>query len=623
MIVKTPVKTRTILRRLVNLLFLIFLTLPLLWQPCSCWAEPLEPEVSLYLKSLKILGNSIISDREIKKQLTLPRPSIWPWRKLPPFNEAELDFNVEQLKSFYRRQGFYHTEITTKISQDALRRVAVEIQINEGPWIKTTAITVTELGGENTLNLSALVNERPLKVGDRFTDGDYERLKSLYLNHLFNHGYPRGEVDGKVYLDEKLNTADVILTVDPGPLSFFGPTSVAGRPVTPDYLILRKMAYEEGELFDVRKIYQSQRNLSKLDLFSSVAVTPDEVPPAEAKIPITVKVAEARKRSLTGGLGWGIQDQFRARLGLRVRNLFGGGRYLDFEGRYAKTDSQFAGTFTNPQIGGSFVDLIVGSGLFYREYPSFNDRTFSTQARLERELPWNIRAYGGYQIQFDRPNGIPGTVQDLFAEPQNQTFRTSLAFLGFRRDTTDDILYPSRGGIVLVHGEVAPAFLGSQVQFASARLEGRRFFDLWQKELILATRAAVGLIEPMQNTSEIPLFRRFFTGGFNTVRGYRLYILGPTDAAGNPVGGNSLLEANTELRFPVYKDLRGVAFVDAGNVYPAIADLNPGNMYYGAGFGLRYKTPIGPVGLDIAFPLRDIQQKQDSFQVYFTIGQTF
>ncbi len=354
-----------------------------------------------------------------------------------------------------------------------------------------------------------------------------------------------------------------------------------------------------------------------------MAVTPAEVPPTEAKIPIDVKVTEAKKRSVTGGLGWGTEDQFRARLGLRVRNLFGGGRYLDFEGRYAKIDSRFAGTFTNPQIWGSYYDLIISSGLFYREYPSFNDKTLSAQSRLERELPWDIKAYGGYLIQFDQPSNIPGTVQDLFVEPQNQTFRTSLAFLGFRRDTTDDILYPTQGGILLVHGELAPTFLGSDVQFTSARLEGRRYFDLWQKEFILATRAAVGLIEPIQNTSEIPLFRRFFTGGYNTVRGYRLYILGPTDIAGNPVGGNSLLEASAELRFPVYKDLRGVAFVDAGNVYPTIADLDPGNLNYGTGFGLRYKTPIGPVGVDIAFPLNRIQQKQASFQVYFTIGQTF
>jgi outer membrane protein assembly factor BamA len=336
-----------------------------------------------------------------------------------------------------------------------------------------------------------------------------------------------------------------------------------------------------------------------------------------------VNVTEAKKRSVSGGLGWGTEDQFRARLGLRIRNLFGGGRYLDFEGRYAKIDSRFSGTFTNPQIGGSYFDLIIASALYYREYPSFNDQTLSAQTRLERELPWNIKAYAGFLVQFDKSSDIPGTVQALFAEPQGQTFRTSVAFLGFRQDTTDDVLYPTTGGIFIVHGECAPTFFGSDPQFISARVEGRRFFNLREKEFILGTRLALGLMEPIQNSHEIPLYRRFFTGGYNTVRGYRLFLLGPTDIAGNPVGGNALLEANLELRFPIYQDLKGVVFADAGNVYPSIADLNPGNMYYGTGFGLRYKTPVGPLGIDIAFPTRQIQQKQNSFQVYLTIGQSF
>jgi outer membrane protein assembly complex protein YaeT len=613
----TKISPRQICLFLLLWLVIHFLSLP------GAAADSAAEEMPLYLKSLKILGNSIIPDKTIKKQLTVELPSIWPWKSLPPFKASELDFDVEQLKAFYRTQGFYHTEITTQVQQNSWRQVEVAIIIAEGPWITTKAIQIKEEGSTDSLNLTPLVSQWPLTVGARFNDSDYESLKSLYLNYLFDHGYPRGDVQGKVYLDDKLNTAKVVLTIDPGPISFFGKTKIAGRPETPDYIILRKMAFKEGELFDLRKIYQSQKNLYKLDLFSSVAVTPQEVPPTESHIPIDVKVTEAKKRSVTGGLGWGTEDQFRARLGLRIRNLFGGGRYLDFDGRYSRIESRFAGTLTNPQLWGSHVDLIISSGLFYRQYPSFNDRTLSLQSRLERELPWDFRVYGGYSLQYDSPFSIPGTVQELFVEPQDQTFRSSLGFVGFRRDTADDLLDPTRGGLLLAHGELAPTFLGSSYQFASLRLEGRRYFDLWEKEIILATRAVVGLMSPIQSTSEIPLFRRFFTGGYNTVRGYRLFILGPTDIAGNPVGGNSLLEANAELRFPIYQDFRGVAFVDAGNVYPKIANLDPGNLYYGAGCGVRYRTPVGPVGIDIAFPLRGIQQKQDGFQVYFSIGQTF
>ena len=272
-------------------------------------------------------------------------------------------------------------------------------------------------------------------------------------------------MEGKVYLDDKLNTADVVLTVDPGPLSFFGPTRVADSPETPDYVIKRKMAFKEGEIFDLRKIYESQKNLYKLDLFSSVAVTPEEVPADESNIPIDVKVKETKKRSVTAALGWGSLDQFRATGGLRVRNLFGGGRLLDFHGQYSRINSEFDVTLTNPQIFASHYDLIISSGLFYRQYPSFYNKTISLQARLERELRWHIKGYAGYLIQFDKPFNIPGTVEYVFYPvPQDQTFRTSEAFFGFRRNTTDDIAYPTQGSQQLLHFELAPTFLGSGYQ---------------------------------------------------------------------------------------------------------------------------------------------------------------
>jgi outer membrane protein insertion porin family len=596
--------------------------------PSPCGAQdPTEPQPRLFLTSLKILGNSEISDKEIKKQLSIPVPSFFdffPWKKKPVFKKSDLEADVERLKAYYQQQGFYHTVITTEVREYAGHEVEVKIIIDEGPWVVTKSITVQDAGAPNQPYLPLLQNQWPLKPGDRFNDPDYESLKALYLNDLFHHGHPRGDVEGKVYLDDILNTADVVLTIDPGPLSYFGQTKVFGNVETPDYVIVRKMAYKEGDIFDLRKIYESQKNLYKLDLFSSVAVTPEEVPPEESKIPIKVKVTEAKKRSVTAALGWGSLDQFRARGGLRFRNLLGGGRLLDFRGQYSRINSEFDITFTNPQIFASYYDLIISSGLFYRRYPSFENRTLSVQIRLERELSRTIKAYAGYLIQFDRPFNIPGTIEYVFfPEPQDQTFRTSEIFFGIRRDTTDDLAYPTQGSILSLHYELAPTFLGSGYQYTSGRLEGRRYFDLWKKEIILATRAVVGLMEPIQNTHKIPLFRRYFTGGFNTVRGYRYYILGPTDIAGNPIGGQALLEANVELRFPIYKEFRGVAFVDAGNVYYRISDLSPANLYYGAGFGIRYRSPVGPVGVDIAFPLRRTRQDQDPFAIYFSIGQTF
>ena len=128
-------------------IFCLFLLVVLLVQSLPCGAQdPTAPEPQLYLRSLEILGNSEISDKDIKKQLTIPVPVFWdrilPWKKLPKFKKTDLEADVERLKAYYRQQGFYHTNITTEIHENAEHQVDVKIIIDEGPWIVTKSITV-------------------------------------------------------------------------------------------------------------------------------------------------------------------------------------------------------------------------------------------------------------------------------------------------------------------------------------------------------------------------------------------------------------------------------------------------------------------------------------------------
>jgi len=583
--------------------------------------EPEEP--ALTLKSLTFVGNKIIPIKTLTKDLTMTLPSRWPWKKLPPFKEEELERDIDRLKALYRKEGFFHSQITPSLKKGDKGEVMVEVRIEEGPWVKVTQIDLFVAPTERPLDLKELGEKRPLKVKERLISSNYENLKRLYLDYLLNHGYPHGTVEGKVYVNEKQNTAKIILYVTPGVFSYFGEIKVTGEQQTPNYLIIRKLTFKKGDVFSFNEIYESQRNLYKLDLFSSAAIVPEEVPKTENIIPISIKLKEKKKRAIKFGIGYGDEDKLRLRGTLRLRNVGGGGRTLDFEGKYSSIDSYFTSTFTNPQIWASYFDLIVSGGGVLRQLPSFDDRVLFMQTRMERQLPWKIQGYFGYLLQYDKPFDIDYTTQLVFSEPQERTFRTSMVFAGLRQNTTDDELYPSRGGLLLARGEVSPDFLGADLQFARTVLEARRYINLYKKKFILASRLKVGLMGPIEKTQEIPIFRRFFSGGYNSVRGYRLYYLGPRDSAGLPVGGDALLEGSGELRFPLYKELRGVVFMDFGNVYPRINNLDIGQLKYAAGAGLRYQTPIGPVGLDVGVPLNPIDPGSDKFQIHFTIGQAF
>ncbi|MBW1918133.1 MAG: BamA/TamA family outer membrane protein [Deltaproteobacteria bacterium] len=583
-----------------------------------------EEDAPLSLRSLTITGNQIIPTNNIKEELTLTLPSRWPWKKLPPFKPKGLERDVERLQAFYRQQGFYHARITPKIQKDEEGRVEVEVNIDEGPWVEVTDVDIEIANTFLAVELSTLQDQWPLKPGERFIESNYEELKRLYLNYLLDHGYPRGTVEGKIYLDDVKNTARIRVKVIPGPLSYFGAISVEGEQETPEYIILRKLTFEKGEIFNFEEIYNSQRNLYKLDLFESVALTPEEVPEKERYIPISVKVKEKKKRSIKLGLGYGDEEELRARLALRTRNVGGGGRVLDLESKYSSIESRVEAIFMNPQLWASFFDLAIQGGWIREDLPAYTNRTYYTQSRLERDLPWDFRLHFGHNLLFTRYYDIHPETKELLREPESdELFRISSAILGLRQETTDNSVDPTEGGLLFGEGELASNFLGSNLQFGSTVLEGRRYQGIGGKKFILAARLKLGLIEPIQSTDEIPLYRRFFCGGYNSVRGYRLDYLGPRDSAGNPIGGNALLEGSLEARVPLYKEFRGVVFLDFGNVYPLVEDLDVGQLKYSAGFGLRYSSPIGPVGVDIGFPLNPIDRHKDDYRIHFTIGQAF
>ena len=595
--------------------------------PAQTVPAPTPRPSELTLKAFHIVGAHTVSIKEIKKELSIQLPSFWPpWRKAPPFRLQDLDYDVERLKNFYRRQGFYHTGIKPEISYGPGGAVDVTLKIKEGPWVKVTEINVEVAG---PVDLSGLRQQWPLNPGDRFAEKPYDGLKNLYLNYLPNHGYPRVKVTGRVHLDEAQNTARVFLNVNPGPLSYFGAISIKDEEKleTPAAAIMAKLTFKPGEVFNLGELFNTQRKLYATNLFRSVVLTPEEVPPREPTVPIVVQLEENKKRSVKFGLGYGDEEKVRARLGLRYRNLWGGGRVLDLDSRYSTLGYLFSELFTNPVVFGSSLDFVNQSGARRRNLPGFNDYAYFTQSRLERDIPWDLRVYFGHGLEFARPFDIPvETLIRLQGTQPERMYRSSFAILGLRQDTTDSHIEPHRGGTLDLANQFAPTVFGSNMEFVQSVMDLRRYHTVGDTKLVVAGRVRFGVIQPIQNTTQIPISRLFFSGGANSVRGYQLDYLGPRNASGDPIGGEAVMEFSIEGRFPlpIYEKIGGVVFIDAGNVFPRIHNLDLGQLKYSPGFGVRYLSPIGAIGVDIAFPTNRINYQQDSpYQIHFTVGYGF
>ena len=603
---------------------LAFLCLVFLLGPLASWAAadpPPDESTGPLLHSFKIIGAKLVPKKKLKAEMTMPLPSILPWKRHPVFKEDALAGDLLRLKAYYQSQGFYHTEIVPQI-ETTDHQVKVELHVTEGPYVQVVHQEVTLAPSTPPLDLSALQRQWPLKPGDRFTVDGYEALKRLYLDYLLDHGHPRAQAEGKVYLDEAKNTARIEVTINPGSLYYFGDIKISGKSETPGYLVRRQLTFKPGEVFSVKELYDSQRKLYALDLFQSVSMTPGEE--QGNRIPVDVVLQEKQKRSVKLGLGYGDEDRFRAKLGLRFRNLGGGGRTLDIDGKHSSIEDRVTSTFTNPQLWASHNDLILQSGYIRRYLPGFTDKSIFTQERLERELPWKIKGFIGHGLEFARPFNISEeTLAILTQTTPGKLYRASMLLMGLRRDTTDSLADPHHGGLISWNGEAAPDFFGSNLQFLRTVAEVRRYYALGDTNIILAGRLKAGVIEPIQATQQIPIFRRFFAGGYDSVRGYRLDYLGPRNASGQPLGGEALTEGSLEARIPIYKDFRAVVFLDFGNVFLRVHNIDLGQLKYAPGLELRYMTPIGPLGVGIGIPTNPINGHKDNYRVFFSIGQAF
>ena len=322
---------------------------------------------------------------------------------------------------------------------------------------------------------------------------------------------------------------------------------------------------------------------------------------------------------------------------------------------YAFKDYRFVGTYRTPRVAGTESDLLMTGFLEQGVRSSFDYTRRGARFELARRLSRQLSVSGRYVIERDKvfderydPADQP-LIDRLFPQVRLSTLSGSVI-----RDTRDDPLGPSRGELVGVDGDIAARFIGSEVGFTKLFTQGFLYRRLpGRRGVIFAGGARVGLAtgfdrgvtqvdedgnpvlgpdgQPIvEIVNDLPASERFFAGGDTSVRGYALDRLGTPetiDRNGFPLGGNAVIVLNAELRVPVWKDIGVVGFVDAGNVFNRVGDFDFGEIRPTTGFGFRYKSPIGPIRVDLGFKLDRQTLPDGSFErltaLHISLGQAF
>jgi translocation and assembly module TamA len=438
---------------------------------------------------------------------------------------------------------------------------------------------------------------------------------------LERDGHPFAKVPGRdVVADHARGLLDVSLELDAGPVAPFGQTAVDGAESVDSQFIARMAGIRQGEQYDPEELAAAEKRLRALEVFSSVNVRGSESLSGDGSVPVEVTVSERKHRYLGVGATYSSTDGGGLEAYWGHRNLFGRAEKLRIEGSVSSLGKT-----------GQVKDMTWrGAALFEKPGVLGPASKFVSRLELEQENPdayrrFSVEAAAGITYELTAQQNVSAGVNVEYARLTDsfnvdlETITVALP-LEYVRDTRDSKLNPTSGTRLSLL--VEPTYeINGGATFVKLRAEASAYRALdADKRFVLAGRVAAGTIYGASLAS-VPANRRFYAGGGGSVRGYGYQDIGPVNAAGQPTGGRSLIETSAEIRIGVTDTIGLVPFVDAGLV-SASETFSGAKFKAGAGIGVRYSTPFGPLRVDVAVPLNKDATDPD-YGIYAGIGQAF
>ena len=640
------------------------------------------------VRDVEITGNAAVTLKEVQALLRV-RPG-------EPFLQAEFDASVVEIAEVYRRLGYALVQVQQTMPEIARLAAADEevvavilrIVIDEGE--PTTIGSIAFDGNEDPTDadLHAAIQSRP---DDAYYEAqitaDRDAISLLYLNN----GYEAVSVDVGRTPSADGRTMDVLFTIREGPQIIVDHVLIVGNRQIAASTIRREITLVEGEPLGLAEVFESRRRLNALGLFRGidirefshgggnrrdVVIVVDEAPATSVAYGAGLEVSQRLRRE-SGTAGQAVERlEFAPRGFFEIgrRNLWGRNRSIDLFTRVSlrPSDSQdpgegsnlglneyrVLGTYQEPRAFGLTGNVLVNAFIEKSIRSSFNLFRRGVHAELRRSIQPTVSISAGYTFgqnrlseeRFDPADKL--LIDRLFPSVVLSTVSTALV-----RDMRDDLFEPTGGSLIVLDVEVAGRRIGSEVGFTKTVMQGF-VYRRWpgSRRVIIAAGAQLGLARgfPLEgvvtdNGPTLPASERFFAGGDTTVRGFALDQLGvhggqlppdrqsetTIDPKGFPKGGNAMLVLNSEIRFPLWGNMGAVAFLDAGNVFDRVASIDLGRIRGGAGFGIRYRSPIGPIRVDLGFKLdrgRFLKERADGTlttdrerltALHVSIGQAF
>ena len=499
----------------------------------------------------------------------------------------------------------------------------VEVKIAVTPGATYTLGKLDVVGAPD---LAEARNALKLAPGAPARAADVLAAQARMLDALRSSGHALAQVDKPdAALDPARKTVDVTWRVVPGPTVDLGPITVAGLDRVDEAYVRRRLLIRPGERFDPAKIEAARQDLAATGVFATVRAKAAEGLDPAGRLPIAIDVIE-RPRHVVGATA-AFSTDLGASAGVTWahRNLFGQAERLDLGaavtqlGGSASRGSGYDVTaaFTKPDLFRRDQSVTVSLRAVKENLDAYDRTAFLAGIQGNRKLTDTITVTAGVQGQQSR----------ITQERITREYTLVGLPVGLKYDSTgpEGLFEPTHGikasAIATPTASLSAASRMGGSNFAVVQIGGSTYFNLGEPgRSVIAVRAVIGSIQGA-GRFQVPPDQRFYAGGSATVRGYKYQSVGPRFADLRPTGGTSLGAASVEYRQRFGESFGAAIFVDAGQVDTKSTPF-AGQMRAGAGAGVRYYTPIGPIRLDVAVPLNK-QRGDDTFELYIGIGQAF
>lgn len=626
------------------------------------------------LGELAITGNRAVSSEALASFVDLAVGDI--------FVEQTLARGALAIREYYRRAGFASADVKLDVAEmpgdgSFESRMRATMTVTEGPQSFVRAVTFTGVTAVGEADLRRRMQSR---AGDPYYPAHLAADRDAIQRAYLDRGYQQAAIAIEPAFDGSNTGVSLTVAVNEGPQTVVDRVIVVGNNRTDLQTILDELTLTAGSPLGLSDIVESQRRLSALGLFRGVRITQGSRQPGATAVDLIVTIEEAPATTI--GYGGGLEmvespravtadttedrTEFvpRAFFEITRRNIAGGNRSVSLFTRlsmgpndvpgdperdgkgFGVREYRVVGSYREPRAFRFDADVIVSASFERANRTSFSFDRQSLSADLLKRFTAAVRAGARYSLEYT--SLVDQGISEEERLPIDRLFpkaRLSIVSGSIVRDTRSDPVDPDAGALMTWDLDLAPRAIGSEVGFVKSFGQLLYFRRLTAgPRIIVAGGARVGLARGFARivdnsvplvtldqieVREIPASQRFFAGGSTTVRGFQLDRLGVPailNSHGLSNGGNAMVVLNGELRFPLYKDVGAVAFVDAGQVFARVSDFDITAIRPTAGVGLRYRSPIGPLRLDVGFKLNRQtfpNRREHGAEWHFSLGQAF